>query len=594
MAAPPSPSDLSPRDRGERAVRLVREGAFHSLTTDELYDRLLDLFLLLHGHRIDFGGPSGTWEAVRTYVDAVLAHYRADIQFVTGLEALTPGRSTRERTRRSPPSLDSVFHFAPGTIDNISPTDVGRIAGIVVEQLAPDLSDAVPAAYRTQRAPSDAFDPNELRRIVREELTRTPPRPEIRREGGIVFRMDEARGGYPPAPPEPEEELPPPPPEPPTPENEAAEVAKPPSVPIPGVPKFPAVADVATYSRRELEAFFRILAQLEAKGVVPPADVVETARKRWTQVFHFPPPGIHMEAPPPPPARAPSGLSEGAEEIRREAMKTYERISELTPTQVKEYVEGSRSKEESQPSAPPERPTLEQLTAEALRPQYLEDFVTWPMIVRTLQQDVRTRNFSRCYLFAGPAGVGKTSLAFAIPRTYLRDEGKRRGMPELGAPSTPIESEGVAVFSPDQMAAGQTELVRTRIAGALSTRPFGAAGLHRFVILDDVGKLSAEAQDALNRVLEKFAGHSTVIITANADLKSLQPGLRSRCAARTYPFGKLKTPDIVNALLAVAKKNDLQNPRLEQLAQTSAEQGGGDLRAALDIFLSDLRSESVS
>ena len=250
------------------------------------------------------------------------------------------------------------------------------------------------------------------------------------------------------------------------------------------------------------------------------------------------------------------------------------------------------------PPIPPPSPTrtvplpIEELTAEVLRPKYLDDFVTWPTIVNTLRSDVRSRQFSRCYLLVGRAGTGKTSLAYALPRTYLREEGRRRNDPSLGAPDTPIQSEGVAVFTPEQMAEGQTELVRTKVRMALTTRPFGALALHRFIVLDDVAKLSAEAQDTLNTLLERMSGNSSVIITANVlSPDQLRPGLRSRCAARTFNMMGLNPQDIERALLRVAEKYHLTSPRLADLVRSNALRSEGDLRVALDLFLSDLREE---
>ncbi|MGI0066841.1 MAG: AAA family ATPase [Thermoplasmata archaeon] len=558
MATPPG--KLPPRERGQRAVELVREGAFQSATADEIYGRLLDIFTLLRRHEVDFGGPAGTWEAVRTYVDAILAHYRADVQFIANLEALSV-RSTRGKVRRAAPSLDQVFHFPPGTIDALPPTDVGRIAGIVVEELAPDLSSAVPLPFRTQRAPELEFPVDELRRIVHEELTRRPPSVELRREGGIVFRAGEVPGAFAP---EPAEELPLPPP---TPANEAAEVAQPPSAPTPNAPQFPSAAAVATYSRRELEALYRQFSQLEKKGIVVPPDVRTSADRRWVAVFHFPPPGGA-----PAPARVPSPPAP-------------------TPPPPAQHELRMPVEQPLVPSAPP---SLKTLTAEALRPPYLGDFVTYPLITRTLEGDVRSRNFSRCYIFYGPPGLGKTSIAEALVRTYLRDEGMRIGVPDLGAPGVSLSAQGVTIFGPEAMSKGQVAFVDSTVIPALRTRPMGGAvGLHRWIILDDVSQLSPEAQQHLLRPLEAVSGRASVVFTAN-DTSKLLPALKSRCAARSFEFHPLRVEDIDRALEALAARAHVENPDVPRLAHLAAERSGGDLRAAVDMFLSDLREAGIS
>lgn len=233
-----------------------------------------------------------------------------------------------------------------------------------------------------------------------------------------------------------------------------------------------------------------------------------------------------------------------------------------------------------------ERPALHTLTAEALRPPYLEDFVTYPMIVRQLQSDVSSRNFARCYSFTGPTGVGKTSLAVAFIRSYQRAEGKRRNDPSLGSPDT--FPEGTPFFSIAEMKGEPTDFIRNSVVGALRTQPIGLASMHRFVLIDDVDRLPQPAQNVLNAVLERYAGRSSVIITSN-NPELLTPALRSRCGARSYLLKPLAVVDIARALVAVSSRAHLENPDVPRLAHLAAEQANGDLRVAIDLFLSELR-----
>ncbi|MGI0068247.1 MAG: hypothetical protein ACREB9_07560, partial [Thermoplasmata archaeon] len=148
--------------------------------------------------------------------------------------------------------------------------------------------------------------------------------------------------------------------------------------------------------------------------------------------------------------------------------------------------------------------------------------------------------------------------------------------------------QGITIFGPEAMAKGQVAFVDSTIIPALRTQPLGGAvGLHRFIILDDVSQLSAEAQQHLLRPLEQASGRATVIFTAN-DTSRLLPALKSRCAARTFEFSPLSASDIERALEAVARRAGAQGANVPELAHDAAQRANGDLRVAVDLFLSDL------
>ena len=256
------------------------------------------------------------------------------------------------------------------------------------------------------------------------------------------------------------------------------------------------------------------------------------------------------------------------------------------------------------PAAP--RPALPPITtAEALRPPYLEDFTTFPKgtviqgapgrlenelnevdIIAELSRAIRTGAFARCYVFAGPPGLGKTTLAFALVRSYLRDVGRRRGIPGLGTPDNPLEDQGVVIFGPNQMAGG-VDFVLQRVLPSMGTRPMGVPpGTRRWIILDDISQLSPEAQQRLLGEMEKRSASTTLIFTAN-QVNRLVPALVDRCERGFYVFRTPTPTQITTALRNTIVRLGSPFPNTEQEVAKVMAKKPSSIRVAMDYLVDD-------
>ncbi len=269
---------------------------------------------------------------------------------------------------------------------------------------------------------------------------------------------------------------------------------------------------------------------------------------------------------------------------------------------------------EPPPSARRELPPI--TVAEALRPPYLEDFTTFPRgtvtrrpsgtldglapaevdIIPELTRAIRTGNFSRCYVFGGPAGLGKTTLAYAFVRTYLRDYGRRHNIPGFGAPDVPLSQYGVVIFGPDQMAGG-VDFVLRRVIPAMRTMPMGSPpGVRRFVVLDDISTLSPEAQERLLVPMEETARNTTLIFTANRT-SNLIEGMVSRCLSGFFLFRQPTPTQISSAVRNTIVRLGAPFPNTEaEVAKVMARQPES-IRDAMDYLVQDygeLREEGAN
>ncbi|WP_435077591.1 replication factor C small subunit [Halococcus sp. AFM35] len=119
-------------------------------------------------------------------------------------------------------------------------------------------------------------------------------------------------------------------------------------------------------------------------------------------------------------------------------------------------------------------------------------------------------------LFSGPAGVGKTTSAMAIAREVYGEDWRDNFL-ELNA----SDERGI-------------DVVRDRIKNFARTS-FGGYD-YRVIFLDEADALTSDAQSALRRTMEQFAGNTRFILSCNYSNQIIDP-IQSRCAV--FRFGPL-------------------------------------------------------
>src|SRR3990167_7509115 len=132
---------------------------------------------------------------------------------------------------------------------------------------------------------------------------------------------------------------------------------------------------------------------------------------------------------------------------------------------------------------------------EKYRPQKLTEIEGQSNITNRLRAFVKSQNFPHL-LFAGPAGVGKTTAAIAISRE-LFGENWRDNILELNA----SDERGI-----DVVRVKVKDFARTK---AIENVPF------KVIYLDECDALTKEAQDALRRTMENYTNTCRFILSAN-------------------------------------------------------------------------------
>ena len=193
----------------------------------------------------------------------------------------------------------------------------------------------------------------------------------------------------------------------------------------------------------------------------------------------------------------------------------------------------------------------------------------WTNSLLNLGKKVRDKKATLPHLlFAGPPGTGKTSAAKAL---ILEMYGEDFRILELNA----SDDRGI-------------KTVREQVKSYCQTQAWD--GALNIVFLDEADGLTADAQGALRRIMEKYARNTRFILSCNFSNRIIDP-VRGRCAVMN--FYALKSHDIKMFLLKVAKEEGVQISK--SAAMLIAQLSKGDLRSALNAmhFLAQSQDEPI-
>ena len=197
---------------------------------------------------------------------------------------------------------------------------------------------------------------------------------------------------------------------------------------------------------------------------------------------------------------------------------------------------------------------------EKYRPKKLSEVVGQKEITERLEAFVKEKSMPHM-LFAGSAGIGKTTSAIALAKQLYGDTWHRNFM-ETNA----SDERGIQV-------------VRSKIKDFARTKPLGAE--FKIIFLDESDALTPEAQQAMRRTMEKYTSTTRFILSCNYSSKLIPP-IQSRCAIfRFRPIGK---EDIKKMLEKIAKTEGLTISETAMDAMLSVSEG--DLRQAINVLQS--------
>ena len=214
------------------------------------------------------------------------------------------------------------------------------------------------------------------------------------------------------------------------------------------------------------------------------------------------------------------------------------------------------------------------------RPSTFDEVAGQEHIVRTLKNALATGKLAHAYLFAGPRGTGKTTMAKLLAKALNCDEGIGHQCTECKNCKAIIEGTHPDVLELDAASNNGVDEIRDLIDKV----KYGTIlGRYKVYIIDEVHMLSTGAFNALLKTLEEPPEH-VIFILATTEPHKILPTILSRC--QRYDFTKLSDTDIKNRLKDVLNKEGVSfNEEAVDIIISLADGGMRDALSILDQVL---------
>lgn len=227
------------------------------------------------------------------------------------------------------------------------------------------------------------------------------------------------------------------------------------------------------------------------------------------------------------------------------------------------------------------------------RPENFDQVIGQEQVVKVLKNAVKENLISHAYLFSGPRGTGKTSVARILAKSVNCE--KRTDYNPCGKCLSCINARDgktmdlLEIDAASNRGIDEIRDLREKIKFAPSENRF------KVFIIDEVHMLTKEAFNALLKTLEEPPGHA-IFVLATTEIHKVPNTIISRC--QRHDFRRIKMTEIVSQIMDIAKKEKIKID--DEALEIIAEASEGGLRDAISLLdqiasvgLSEITGETV-
>lgn len=215
------------------------------------------------------------------------------------------------------------------------------------------------------------------------------------------------------------------------------------------------------------------------------------------------------------------------------------------------------------------------------RPSRFDEVVGQEYIVKILKNTIKNKRIAHAYLFAGPRGTGKTTIAKLFAKAINCEDFNEEACDNCPSCLAFKENNHPDIIELDAASNNSVDDIR-EIIEQVPYSPI--VGKYKVYIIDEVHMLSSSAFNALLKTLEEPPAH-VVFILATTDPQKIIPTVLSRC--QRYNFSKISNLNMKKKMVEILNKEHLQyeDKALDEVAML-AEGGMRDALSILEQILS--------